>query len=152
MKISVKIFVKAFIVLLMVLLTTFYFTACGNKGKGGVTVVSGHTYVLESCIVDGDDATKTLAAMYNEYSFQFKEDGTCVETIVWSDTFAAMLDSSEPAELAGTYEQNGNIVTATFTYDGLESETVMEFIVGEDTLTEFGEEGDVTVFRLKADS
>ena len=140
-----KTYAKSFSLLLVAALLMLCFTACGNQKAASV---SGNTYAFESCTIDGEDATETLTAMYIEQSISFKDDGTCVQTIVWSEAMAEML-GTDPVEVNGTYTEGENTVTATFTSD--EGDVVMEFTVDGDTLT-FTEDGSVMVYKLTSNS
>lgn len=142
-----KTFSKSLALLLALTLITLGLAACSNNDSA--SKVSGKTFAFESCTMDGEDATETITAMYKEQSFSFKEDGTCVQTIVWTDEFAEMMGSSDPVEQSGSYEESGNTVKLTFTSD--DEDVVMEFTIDGDTLT-MTEDGSVMVYKLQTNS
>lgn len=137
--------VKILSVMLMVTMFVFTLAACGNNG-GSESKVNGNTYVFDSYTLNGEDATETLKAMYSEQSFSFKDDGSCVQTIVWADELAETM-GTDPMELMGTYEESGDTVKVTFKVDG-ERDTEMEFTIDADTL-KLIEEGSTTVYVKK---
>lgn len=142
-----KTHIKSIALLLVTVIITVCFAACGNGSTA--SQVSGKTYNFESCTIDGEDATETITAMYSKQSFSFKDDGTCVQTIVWSDTFAETMGSSDPVEQSGTYEEKDNTVKVTFSFD--EESTVLEFKIDGETLT-VTEDGSVMVYKLQTNS
>lgn len=117
-------------------------TACG----AGASKVSGKTYAFDSYTQDGEDMTADFASMYKEQTLAFTDDGVCVQTIEWADEAATMLGISEPMEVSGTYTESGDTLSVVFPDE--EGDTVMEFVIGEDTLT-MTEDGAVTVYTLK---
>lgn len=142
-----KTYTKSFALLLVATIISICFAACGNNSAA--SQVSGKTYAFESCTVDGEDATETITAMYSEQSFTFKDDGTCIQTIVWSEAFAETMGSSDPVEQSGTYEEKDNIVKVTFSSD--EEDMVLEFTIDGETLTQT-EDGSVVVYKLQTNS
>lgn len=108
--------------------------------------ISGKTYVFESCTLDGQDATETIRAMYSEQSFSFKDDGVCIQTIVWAGELAESM-GSDSVEQTGTYEEGKDTVKVTFEMEG-EATTVLEFTI-EDDMIKVVEEGSTMVYKLK---
>lgn len=141
-----KKFSRILAVLVMVTMLVLTITACGSKNE---SKVNGKTYAFESYTLDGEDATATIAAMYSEQSFTFKDGGACEQKIVWSGEMAELM-GSDPVIQNGTYEENGDKVTVTFKMEG-EDDTVMEFTVDSDTI-KLVEEGSTTVYKLEANS
>lgn len=142
-----KTHIKSFALLIVAAIITVCFAACGKSSAA--SQVSGKTYAFESCTVDGEDATETITAMYSKQSFSFKDDGTCIQTIVWSDSFAEMMGSSDPIEQSGTYEEKDNTVKVTFSSN--EESTVLEFKIDGETLT-VTEDGNVMIYKLQTNS
>ncbi len=142
--ITMKKFMKSFMVLGMVLALLLTFTACGSKSN-----VSGKTYVFESYTLNGVDATETLTAVYASQKFEFKADGVCEQTIVWAEDLAALM-GTDPVVVSGTYAEEGNTVTVTIPVED-EEDTVMTFTVDGDTL-QMVEEGSTTVYRVTSES
>ena len=145
--------VKTLSVLLMAVMLVLNLSACGDNAESGNKVsseseskVNGKTYVFESLTADGKDATETIKAMYSEQSFEFKDDGVCVQTIVWADAMAETM-GTDPVVQNGTYEENGDKLKVTFKMDG-ESDTVMEFTIDSDTI-KLDEEGSVMLYKAK---
>lgn len=137
--------VKNLSVLLIVTVLALTLAACGNNG-GSKSKVNGNTYVFDSYTLNGEDATETIKAMYSEQSFSFKDDGVCVQTIVWADELAETM-GADPVEMTGAYEESGDTVKVTFKMDG-ESDTEMEFTIDADTI-KLVEEGSTTVYVKK---
>lgn len=137
--------VKVLSVLLMATMIVFALAACG--GKSGESKVNGKTYAFESCTEDGQDATETIKAMYSEQTFEFKDDGVCVQTLVWAGEMAELM-GTDPVVQNGTYEENGDTVKVTFKVDG-EEDLVMEFTADSDTL-KLAEEGTEMIYKVKS--
>ena len=160
---------KTLSVLLMATMIILTFAACGNKSepenkagnesevkkeseeskKGEESKVNGKTYVFDSCTEGGKDATETIKAMYSEQSFEFKDGGVCVQTIVWADAMAETM-GTDPVVQEGTYEENGDTVKVTFKVEG-ESDTAMEFTIDSDTI-KLIESETTMLYKVKAAS
>lgn len=136
---------KSIVLLLTAALVLFSFAACGGKDEASSSV-SGKTFAFESCTTDGEDMTETITAIYTEQTFAFKEDGTCVQTVIWSDEMADAMGSSDPVEQSGTYTEDGDTVTVTFASD--DGDLDMTFTVDGDTLT-MSEDGSEMIYKLQ---
>lgn len=136
---------KILSVLLMATMLVFTLAACGNNG-GSESKVNGNTYIFDSYTLNGEDATEIMKSMYSEQSFSFKDDGVCVQTIIWADEMAEAM-GTDPVEQTGTYEESGDTVKVAFKVDG-ESDTEMEFAIDADTL-KLVEEGSTIVYVKK---
>ena len=144
-----KNYAKSYSLMLVLVLLTMCFAACGkDEDQKASSLVGGKTYAFESCTVDGEDVTETFTAMYSEQSFSFKDDGTCVQTIIWAEEMAEAL-GTDPVKISGTYTEKEKTITATFVSD--EGDVVMEFTVDGDTLT-MNDEGSIMVYKLKSNS
>ena len=139
-----KTYAKSLMLLLLAMVLVLSFTACGKKKDD--SGISGKTYAFESCTIDGEDMTADIAAMYTEQTFAFKEDGVCVQTIVWADEVAELMGSSDPVVQEGTYKEKGDKVTVTFSSD--EEDLTMEFTLDGDKLV-IKEEGSEMVYKLQ---
>ena len=156
---------KTLSVLLMAAVLVLNLSACGdNAAESGNKVnsesegkasseseskVSGKTYVFDSCTEGDKDATESVKAMYSEQSFEFKDGGVCVQTIVWADAMAETM-GTDPVVQEGTYEENGDTVKVTFKVEG-ESDTAMEFTIDSDTI-KLIENETTTLYKVKAAS
>ena len=107
--------------------------------------LAGNTYALASYIVDDEDLTESMTALYASQTLTFEEDGVCIQTIVWADEYIDLF-GSDPVEMEGTYEEGDGTVTVTFASD--EGDTVMEFTV-EDGALVMEEDGSVTTYELQ---
>ena len=107
--------------------------------------LAGNTYALASYIVDDEDVTESMTALYASQTLTFEEDGVCVQTIVWADEYVDLF-GSDPVEMEGTYEEGDGTVTVTFASD--EGDAVMEFTVEEGALV-MEEDGSVTTYKLQ---
>lgn len=135
---------KSVVLLLTAALVVLSFAACG--GEEASSLVGGKTFAFESCTTDGEDVTETITAIYTEQTFAFAKDGTCVQTIVWSDEMAEAMGSSDPVEQSGTYTEDGDTVTVTFASD--DGDLDMTFTVDGDTLT-MSEDGSEMIYKLQ---
>ena len=109
------------------------------------TSLAGSTYAFASYIVDDEDLTESMTALYASQTLSFEEDGVCIQTIVWADDYVDLF-GSDPIEMEGTYEEGDGTVTVTFESD--EGDTVMEFTV-EDGALVMEEDGSVTTYELQ---
>ena len=120
-------------------------SASTDAVETAATSVAGGTYAFSSYIVDGEDLTDSMTALYASQTLTFEEDGVCIQTIVWADEYVDLF-GSDPVEMEGTYEEGDGTVTVTFESD--EGDTVMAFTV-EDGALVMEEDGSVTTYELQ---
>lgn len=140
---------KALSVSVIAVMAALALCACGGSSgssSGDSDSLSGSTYAFSSYTVDGEDQTELMTEMYSEMTLAFEDDGVCIQTITWSEEYAELLGVTDPVEQEGTYEEDGDSVTVTFESD--EGDTVMEFVIEDDTLT-MDEDGYVTTYTLQ---